>query len=85
MVAMSEYTFYLLMHLDCGFSMYTQLMINSQFQMELGRHCTYCVVPGVRGVEQSRSMEAILQECIQLAESGYKEVTLLGQVRSRVE
>ncbi|KAL7550773.1 hypothetical protein ACHAWF_015066 [Thalassiosira exigua] len=42
-------------------------------------HCTYCVVPGVRGVEQSRSMEAILQECLQLAASGYKEVTLLGQ------
>ncbi|EED91777.1 hypothetical protein THAPSDRAFT_41246 [Thalassiosira pseudonana CCMP1335] len=42
-------------------------------------HCTYCVVPSVRGVEQSRSMEAILQECVQLAASGYKEVTLLGQ------
>ncbi|KAL7435096.1 hypothetical protein ACHAXM_004442 [Skeletonema potamos] len=42
-------------------------------------HCTYCVVPSVRGVEQSRSMEAILQECLQLAKSGYKEVTLLGQ------
>lgn len=42
-------------------------------------HCTYCVVPSVRGVEQSRSMEAILKECIQLAASGYKEVTLLGQ------
>ena len=41
-------------------------------------HCTYCVVPSVRGVEQSRSMEAILQECLQLADSGYKEVTLLG-------
>lgn len=33
----------------------------------------------VRGVEQSRSMEAILQECLKLAEAGYKEVTLLGQ------
>ncbi len=42
-------------------------------------HCTYCVVPSVRGVEQSRSMEAILQECLQLADSGYKEITLLGQ------
>ena len=42
-------------------------------------HCTYCVVPSVRGVEQSRSMEAILQECLQLAGSGYKEITLLGQ------
>lgn len=42
-------------------------------------HCTYCVVPGVRGVEQSRSMESILQECLSLAEAGYKEITLLGQ------
>eukprot|EP00547_Thalassionema_nitzschioides_P002862 CAMPEP_0194222468 /NCGR_PEP_ID=MMETSP0156-20130528/33005_1 /TAXON_ID=33649 /ORGANISM="Thalassionema nitzschioides, Strain L26-B" /LENGTH=706 /DNA_ID=CAMNT_0038953255 /DNA_START=94 /DNA_END=2214 /DNA_ORIENTATION=+ len=42
-------------------------------------HCTYCVVPGVRGVEQSRSMESILQECLDLAEAGYKEITLLGQ------
>jgi tRNA-2-methylthio-N6-dimethylallyladenosine synthase len=42
-------------------------------------HCTYCVVPGVRGVEQSRSMESILQECMDLAEAGYKEITLLGQ------
>mmetsp|Transcript_13257 Transcript_13257/g.24877 ORF Transcript_13257/g.24877 Transcript_13257/m.24877 type:complete len:741 (+) Transcript_13257:78-2300(+) len=42
-------------------------------------HCTYCVVPGVRGVEQSRSMESILKECMYLAEAGYKEVTLLGQ------
>lgn len=42
-------------------------------------HCTYCVVPGVRGVEQSRTMESILQECLDLAEKGYKEITLLGQ------
>ncbi|MEM8638567.1 MAG: tRNA (N6-isopentenyl adenosine(37)-C2)-methylthiotransferase MiaB [Cyanobacteria bacterium P01_G01_bin.54] len=41
--------------------------------------CTYCVVPGVRGVEQSRTPEAIRQEMIVLGEQGYKEVTLLGQ------
>lgn len=41
--------------------------------------CTYCVVPGVRGVEQSRTPEAIRAEMEQLGQQGYKEVTLLGQ------
>jgi tRNA-2-methylthio-N6-dimethylallyladenosine synthase len=41
--------------------------------------CTYCVVPGVRGVEQSRTPEAIRAEMEVLGEQGYKEVTLLGQ------
>jgi tRNA A37 methylthiotransferase MiaB len=44
-------------------------------------HCTYCVVPATRGMEQSRSMESILQECLGLVElkQNYKEITLLGQ------
>ncbi len=42
-------------------------------------HCTYCVVPGVRGLEQSRTPEAIRTEMEQLGQQGYKEVTLLGQ------
>ena len=41
--------------------------------------CTYCVVPGVRGVEQSRTPEAIRAEMVELGKQGYKEVTLLGQ------
>lgn len=41
--------------------------------------CTYCVVPGVRGTEQSRTPEAIRAEIEELARQGYKEVTLLGQ------
>jgi len=41
--------------------------------------CTYCVVPGVRGVEQSRTPEAIRAEIEELGRSGYKEITLLGQ------
>ena len=41
--------------------------------------CSYCVVPNVRGVEQSRPPEAIRAEMAALAQQGYKEVTLLGQ------
>ncbi|MEO0984530.1 MAG: tRNA (N6-isopentenyl adenosine(37)-C2)-methylthiotransferase MiaB [Cyanobacteria bacterium J06639_14] len=41
--------------------------------------CTYCVVPSVRGVEQSRTPEAIRAEMAVLGQQGYKEVTLLGQ------
>jgi tRNA-2-methylthio-N6-dimethylallyladenosine synthase len=41
--------------------------------------CTYCVVPGVRGLEQSRTPEAIKAEMEGLAQQGYKEITLLGQ------
>jgi tRNA-2-methylthio-N6-dimethylallyladenosine synthase len=41
--------------------------------------CTYCVVPNVRGVEQSRTPQAIRAEMEELGQKGYKEVTLLGQ------
>ncbi len=41
--------------------------------------CSYCVVPSVRGKEQSRSPQAIRKEIEDLASLGYKEVTLLGQ------
>jgi tRNA-2-methylthio-N6-dimethylallyladenosine synthase len=41
--------------------------------------CTYCVVPSVRGQEQSRLPEAIRLEMEGLAARGYREITLLGQ------
>ena len=43
------------------------------------KFCTYCIVPSVRGPEQSRPPEHIVAEVRQLADQGCKEITLLGQ------
>ncbi len=47
--------------------------------MGCDKFCTYCIVPSVRGPEQSRSPVSIVGEARLLADSGVKEITLLGQ------
>ena len=42
-------------------------------------YCSYCIVPYVRGRERSRKPEDVLREIRELAEAGYKDITLLGQ------
>ena len=41
--------------------------------------CPYCIVPYVRGRERSRRPEDILAEVRELAQAGYRDITLLGQ------
>lgn len=41
--------------------------------------CAFCVVPHLRGREESRPMKEIVREVEYLAEQGIKEITLLGQ------
>src|SRR5438876_8734303 len=55
------------------FQAYVRIMIGCD------KFCTYCIVPSVRGPEQSRHPEHIAAEVRQLAGEGCKEITLLGQ------
>src|SRR5437667_2448647 len=50
-----------------------------QVSMGCNSKCSYCIVPSVRGREQSRRPGEILAEVERLAGAGVREVTLLGQ------
>jgi len=50
-----------------------------QISMGCNSKCAYCIVPAVRGREQSRRPGDIVAEVSALARDGVREVTLLGQ------
>lgn len=43
------------------------------------KHCTYCIIPKVRGNFRSVPMEDLVEEATRLAESGVKELILVAQ------
>ena len=43
------------------------------------KHCTYCIIPKIRGDFRSVPMETLLQEATMLAENGVKELILVAQ------
>ncbi len=47
--------------------------------MGCDKFCTYCIVPSVRGPEQSRPPVVIYEEARRLVDQGVVEITLLGQ------
>jgi len=54
-----------------------QAMVRIMFGCD--KFCTYCIVPSVRGPEQSRPPKDIIDEVKILAGQGVKEITLIGQ------
>ena len=50
-----------------------------QVSMGCNSKCAYCIVPSVRGREQSRRPGEVLAEVEHLARAGVRELTLLGQ------
>ncbi|MBW1994979.1 MAG: MiaB/RimO family radical SAM methylthiotransferase, partial [Deltaproteobacteria bacterium] len=43
------------------------------------RHCTYCIIPKLRGRQKSRSLHRIVSEAQELIASGIKEIILIAQ------
>ena len=42
-------------------------------------HCTYCVIPSIRGKFRSRTLEDLISEAERLAETGVKELIIIAQ------
>ncbi|WP_339365194.1 30S ribosomal protein S12 methylthiotransferase RimO [Vallitalea maricola] len=42
-------------------------------------HCTYCIIPKIRGKIKSRTMESLIEETKYLAQNGVKELILVAQ------
>lgn len=61
------------MHRERGFQAWVQV------SMGCNSACAYCIVPAVRGREQSRRPGEIVAEVTRLADEGVREITLLGQ------
>ena len=68
-----EFAGHLPMHRERPFQAWVQV------SMGCNSKCAYCIVPAVRGREQSRRPGDIVAEVTRLAAEGVREVTLLGQ------
>ena len=49
-----------------------------QIQDGCDEHCTYCIIPGVRGPGRSRPIPEIVEQAQSMAAAGYRELALTG-------
>ncbi len=49
-----------------------------KIQEGCNNHCTYCIIPSVRGPIRSRPLDEVVSEAQKLAAAGYKELVLTG-------
>ena len=68
-------------HFAADLPLHTERRFQAWVQVSMGCNskCAYCIVPAVRGREQSRRPGDIVAEVTGLAASGVREITLLGQ------
>jgi tRNA-2-methylthio-N6-dimethylallyladenosine synthase len=68
-------------HFAAHLPMHRERAVQAWVQVSMGCNskCAYCIVPAVRGREQSRRPGEIVAEVSALARDGVREVTLLGQ------
>ena len=64
-----------------GLPMHRERSFQAWVQISMGCNskCSYCIVPSVRGREQSRRPGEVLAELERLTRDGVREITLLGQ------
>src|SRR6202451_3357850 len=54
-------------------------MANIKMRKASARPCTSCIIPQLRGKFRSRRFESVVAEAERLAQSGVREITLIGQ------
>jgi ribosomal protein S12 methylthiotransferase len=57
----------------------TTAMVYLKVTEGCNRHCTYCMIPKLRGMLRSRPTEDIIAEARQLIASGFRELVIIGQ------
>ncbi len=50
-----------------------------KIQEGCSRRCTFCTIPGIRGKPRSRDIKSVVEEANRLAETGKKEIILVGE------